>query len=288
LVETGFVLWLFGVSLGASALGGMLGMASGIFIVPVLVLFGGLEMHTAVGASIVSVIACSCGSAASFLEGGLTNVRLAVTLETATTLGAVTGVLLTGVVPASALYLLFAAVLIVSAWQMLGRRREPLDVTITDPPTSQSDRGRLHASYHDLDLGRRVTYLVQGLPLGLSLMYGAGVISALLGIGSGVLKIPAMDTALRLPIKVSSATSNFMIGVTASASAGAYFVRGDIAPGIAGPVALGSVVGSIVGARILMRASNDRLRMLFVAVLVILAVQMLLTGLGMNVFGGAE
>ena len=287
-METGFLLWLFGVSLGASALGGMLGMASGIFIVPVLVLFGGLDMHTAVGASIVSVIACSCGSAASFLEGGLTNVRLAVTLETATTLGALTGVLLAGVVPAPALYLLFAAVLIVSAWQMLGRRRDALDAAVSDPPPSQSDGLRLHASYHDPDLGRQVTYLVQGLPMGLSLMYGAGVISALLGIGSGVLKIPAMDTALRLPIKVSSATSNFMIGVTASASAGAYFVRGDIAPGIAGPVALGSVVGSIVGARILMRASNDRLRMLFVAVLIILAAQMLLTGLGMNVFGGGE
>ena len=121
---------------------------------------------------------------------------------------------------------------------------------------------------------------MQRLPLGMLLMYGAGLISALLGIGSGVLKIPAMDTALRLPIKVSSATSNFMIGVTAAASAGAYFMRGDIVPAIAGPVALGSVVGSLIGARILMAVSNERIRLLFVVVLVVLALQMALSGFG--------
>jgi uncharacterized protein len=117
-------------------------------------------------------------------------------------------------------------------------------------------------------------------------MYGAGLISALLGIGSGVLKIPAMDTALRLPIKVSSATSNFMIGVTAAASAGAYFMRGDIVPSIAGPVALGSVVGSILGARALMAVSGDKLRLLFVTVLLLLAVLMFLSACGVNLFGG--
>ena len=121
--------------------------------------------------------------------------------------------------------------------------------------------------------------------MGMMLMYGAGLISALLGIGSGVLKIPAMDTALRLPIKVSSATSNFMIGVTATASAGAYFVHGDIIPGIAGPVALGSVVGSILGARILLAVSKDKIRLLFVAVLLVLAVQMLLSAFKIKVFG---
>jgi uncharacterized protein len=119
------------------------------------------------------------------------------------------------------------------------------------------------------------------------LMYGAGMISALLGIGSGVLKIPAMDTALRLPIKVSSATSNFMIGVTAAASAGAYFIRGSIVPSIAGPVALGSVLGSVVGARILMRVSNEKVRVLFVVVLVALATQMLLSAFHLVLFGKA-
>ena len=131
-------------------------------------------------------------------------------------------------------------------------------------------------------------YRVQRLPLGMLLMYGAGLISALLGIGSGVLKIPAMDTALRLPIKVSSATSNFMIGVTASASAGAYFLRGDIVPAVAGPVALGSVVGSLIGARILMAVSNERIRLLFVVVLVLLALQMALSGFGVQLGSPSE
>lgn len=285
MIETGSGLWLFSVSVGASALGGMLGMASGIFIVPVLVLFGSIDMHTAVAASLVSVIACSCGSAAAYLEEGLTNIRLAVVLEVATTLGALTGVFLIGVVPVSVLYLLFSAVLIISAQQMLARRA-PTSQELVEMGGRWASTLRLHASYPDPVLGRDVSYHVQRLPMGLSLMYGAGVISALLGIGSGVLKIPAMDTALRLPLKVSSATSNFMIGVTAAASAGAYYLRGDIVPGIAGPVALGSVAGSILGARILIRASSDRLRVLFVAVLIVLATQMLLLAMGVNPLGG--
>jgi uncharacterized membrane protein YfcA len=277
-------LWLFGLSVGASALGGMLGMASGIFIVPLLVLIG-VDVHVAIGASIVSVIACSCASASTFLKGNLTNVRLAVVLETATTLGALTGVLLMGIVPVQVLYALFAIVLVVSAQQMLARRRDPLDGDAAAQACRWSDALHLHASYPDRAMGRDLAYQVQRLPMGMSLMYGAGVISALLGIGSGVLKIPAMDTALRLPIKVSSATSNFMIGVTAAASAGAYFVRGDILPVVAGPVVLGSVVGSILGARILIRVSNERLRLLFVVVLLVLAAQLLLMALGVNLFG---
>ncbi len=284
-MDAGFALWLLGMSLGASALGGMLGMASGIFIVPILALFGGVALHTAIGASIVSVIACSCGSAASFLEGGLTNVRLAIVLETATTLGALTGVFSVGLVPVSFLYGLFAATLLVSAQQMLARRSDPVGTRIADDAASCADQLGLHASYPDHMLGRNVAYQVRRLPWGMSLMYGAGLISALLGIGSGVLKIPAMDTALRLPIKVSSATSNFMIGVTAAASAGAYFIQGSIVPAIAGPVALGSVVGSILGARILMRVSNEKLRSLFVVVLIILAAQMLLAAFHIELFG---
>jgi uncharacterized membrane protein YfcA len=286
-MDPGFGLWLFGMSFGASALGGMLGMASGIFLVPILALFSGIDIHTAIGASIVSVIACSCGSAAPFLEGNLTNVRLAAVLETATTLGALTGVFLVGIIPVSYLYFLFAVVLVISAQQMLARRRESVHMDIVESRADWADALRLHSSYSDHALKRDVAYRVQRLPMGMSLMYGAGLISALLGIGSGVLKIPAMDTALRLPIKVSSATSNFMIGVTAAASAGAYFVRGDIDPTVAGPVALGSVVGSVLGARILMQVSNDKLRVLFVVVLIALAVQMLFTAFGINVFGNS-
>jgi uncharacterized membrane protein YfcA len=284
-IET--VMWLFAVSMGSSALGGMLGMAGGIFIVPVLTMFGHVEIHAAIGASIVSVIACSCGSAAPFLKARLTNIRLAALLEVATTAGALTGVLLAGMIPVSYLYFLFAAVLIVSAKQMMARRGEPVP-TATGAADSSGAKLGLNATYPDRALGREVAYEVERVPMGLSLMYGAGLISALLGIGSGVLKIPAMDTALRLPIKVSSATSNFMIGVTAAASAGAYFMRGDIHSVIAGPVALGSVAGSLVGARILMVVSNDKIRLLFVIVLLALATQMVLSGFGIHWIGASE
>ncbi|HDF7255827.1 TPA: sulfite exporter TauE/SafE family protein [Enterobacter hormaechei] len=278
-------LWLFVAAFGASALGGVLGMASGIFIVPILTLLFGIDIHVAIGASIVSVIACSCGSAAPFLKGRLTNIRLAIVLETATTFGALTGVFLIGIVSTSVLYGLFAAILAVSAKQMLARRREVTDVSAPNLK-SWASLLRLHSSFPDHASGQEVPYQVGRVPLGLALMYGAGVISALLGIGSGVLKIPAMDTALRLPIKVSSATSNFMIGVTAAASAGAYFVRGDIDIGIAGPIALGSVVGALVGARLLMGLPADKVRVFFVIVLALLAVQMLLSALGVQLLGG--
>ncbi len=285
-MAVGTILWLVGVSAGASALGGMLGMASGIFIVPILTMFAGIDIHAAIGASIVSVIACSCGGAAPFLRGGFTNIRLAIVLETATTFGALTGVLLSGIVPVPVLYGIFAAVLLLSARQMLGRRRDPAVV-----PRATGEGGwrrQLDSSYPDHARGRDIAYRVERLPLGLGLMYGAGLISALLGIGSGVLKIPAMDTALRLPIKVSSATSNFMIGVTAAASAGAYFTRGDISPAIAGPVALGSVVGAILGARVLMAISGEAIRLLFVVVLVALAGQMLLSAFGVHLAMGTS
>jgi len=286
-MDIGFTIWLFAISIGASALGGMLGMASGIFIVPILTMFGHLNIHVAIGASIVSVIACSCGGAAPFLRARLTNIRLAVVLEVATTLGALCGVLLAGIIPVSALFLLFAAILLLSARQMLARRGDPFDTSAPVRSGSWAAKLRLDSSYPDRALGRDVAYRVQRVPMGMALMYGAGLVSALLGIGSGVLKIPAMDTALRLPIKVSSATSNFMIGVTAAASAGAYFVHGDIVSAIAGPVALGSVVGAVLGARILMRVSNEKLRRLFVAILVLLAVQMLLQAFGINPFGAS-
>jgi len=283
-MDTSFALWLFVAAFAASALGGLLGMASGIFIVPILTMLAGVDIHVAIAASIVSVIACSCASAAPFLESGLTNIRLALVLELATTLGALSGVLLTGVIPTSYLYLLFTAVLLLSAQQMLTRRVDANGLMAAGEG-SLATRLRLHSSYPDRTLGRDVAYQVLRVPLGMALMYGAGLISALLGIGSGVLKIPAMDTALRLPIKVSSATSNFMIGVTAAAGACAYFARGDINAAIAGPVALGSVVGSLLGARLLLGLPNEKLRLFFVIVLVALAVQMLLSAFGVHRIG---
>ena len=277
-------LWLFAMSVGTSAFGGMLGMASGIFIVPILTIFGHIDIRSAIGASIVSVIACSCSSAAPFLKARLTNVRLAIVLETATTAGALSGVLLAGAIPRSYLFLIFGVILLLSAHQMLAKRLDPVLASTSLRPAA--GMWRLDSSYPDCALGGGIAYRVERLPIGMLFMYFAGLISALLGIGSGVLKVPAMDTALRLPIKVSSATSNFMICVTAAASAGAYLVRGYIVAPIAGPVALGSVVGAILGARFLLSFSNDRIRLLFVAALGALAVQMFLAAFGAGLYRG--
>ncbi|CAB3752512.1 sulfite exporter TauE/SafE family protein [Paraburkholderia humisilvae] len=277
-----FTIWLFFAGLGSSALGGMLGMASGLFIVPMLVVLFHLDLHVAIGASIVSVIACSCGGAADFLRHGLTNARLALVLETGTTLGALTGVLVAGLIPVAALDFLFAAVLLISAWQMYLRRVDPVSSAAPATRGGLATALDLHSSYRDPRLSRDVAYEVRRVPAGLSLMYVAGLVSALLGIGSGILKIPAMDHALRLPIKVSTATSNFMIGVTAAASAGAYFLRGEIVSAVAAPVALGSVIGAVVGARVLMKVSNESLRLLFLSALVLVACAMLLQGFGID------
>jgi uncharacterized membrane protein YfcA len=289
---------LFAYSLVASAIGGVLGMAGGILIVPILTACG-LDIRTAIGASIVSVIASSCASAPPFLRSRLTNMRLAIVLELATTLGALSGVLLSGRLPAALLYVLFAAILLLSAWQMLARRAELVHSELASPDGLGTRLG-LHSSYPDPVTGRETAYVIERLPpvtgretayvierlpAAMGLMYGAGLVSALLGIGSGVLKIPALDAALRLPLKVSSATSNFMIGVTAAASAGAYFARGDIVPAIAGPVALGSVLGAVLGARVLLVASTKHLRSMFVVLLLLLAGQMLLQAFGVQLFG---
>ena len=270
---------MFAVALGTSLLGGLLGMASGIFIVPILTIFGRIDLHTAIGASLISVIACSCAGAAPFLRDRLTNIRLAILLETATTFGALCGVFVAGLIPPKYLFVIFALILLLSAQQMAARRKEP--------PRAELPRAKLAGAILSGAWDRDLGYAVQRLPLGMALMYGAGLISALLGIGSGVLKIPAMDTALRLPIKVSSATSNFMIGVTAAASAGAYFARGEILAPVAAPIALGSVVGAVLGARILMKVPNDKLRLMFVCILVILSAQMMLAAFGINLIEAA-
>jgi uncharacterized protein len=188
------------------------------------------------------------------------------------------GVFVFGLVPTSGLYGLFAAILVLSAYQMLRPRRE-----LAEHDVSVRHRwAAFDGAYPDGPDGKRVPYRVERLPLGMGLMYGAGLVSALLGIGSGVLKIPAMDTALRLPIRVSTATSTFMIGVTGVASAGAYMARGLVAPSIAGPVVLGSVLGAALGAHVMLRLSSERLRIFFVVVLILLALEMLIKAFGVD------
>jgi uncharacterized membrane protein YfcA len=264
------------MSLVASGIGGMLGMASGIFLVPMLTILAHLPIRVAIGLSLISVICCSCASAPVYLEARLTNVRLALVLEVATTAGALAGVMCSGLLAPSMLYFLFAAVMAVSAWQMM----QPRAVEIRAQRQRMRFVQQLDGTYPDRQSGLNVSYEVSRLPLGMTMMFGAGILSALLGIGSGVLKIPAMDNALRLPIKVSSATSNFMIGVTASAGAIAYCVSGTIDLAQAAPICLGSVAGSLVGAQALKAIHPSRLRLFFVLILLALAIGMTLLAVG--------
>lgn len=271
-----FVIALFGISLGAGFLGSLIGLGGGIVIVPVLTLVYGIDIRYAIGASIVSVIATSSGAAAAYVRERLTNLRTAMFLELGTTTGAITGAFLAGVLGGRWLFVIFGLVLACSAVAMLRRVQQP-DVPV--PADRWADRLRLHGSYFDEWRGVEVAYRVTRTWLGLVLMYLAGMISGLLGIGSGALKVPAMDLAMRIPIKVSTATSNFMIGVTAAASAGVYFVRGDIDPFIAAAVAVGVTLGATVGSWVLNRAQGRVIRVVFVIVLLIVSGQMVWKGL---------
>lgn len=268
---------LFGVSVVAGALGAMLGLGGGLIIVPVLTLGLGVDIRYAIGASIVSVIATSSGAAAAYVRERMTNLRVAMFLELGTTAGALTGATLAGLIKVRWLYLLFGLILGYSALAMLRRKEDRSGQPV--PPDTLSDKLELHGSYRDEAEGREVPYRVTGAATGLGLMYCAGTVSGLLGIGSGALKVPAMDLAMRLPLKVSSATSNFMIGVTAAASAGVYFARGDIDPFIAGPVAAGVMLGAFSGTRLMGKMRAAFLRPLFVVVLVTVAAQMILEAL---------
>lgn len=238
-----------------------------------------VDIRYAVGASIVSVIATSSGAAAAYVRDGLANMRVAMFLELATVAGAVTGAMLAGVVGGRALYFLFGAVMAYSALAMLRKLREDGGPREEPPPNALADRLALHGSYYDASTDREVSYRVHRPLTGLGLMYLAGTVSGLLGIGSGALKVPAMDLAMGLPIKVSTATSNFMIGVTAAASAGIYFARGDIDPFIAGPVCVGVTLGAFAGSRYLAKLKSGSLRMLFVAVLLWVSYEMLSKGI---------
>lgn len=272
-----FVLVMFAISVGAGVLGSLLGLGGGIIVIPALTLLLKIDIRYAVGASIVSVIATSSGAAAAYVREHLTNLRVAMFLELATTSGALTGAYLAGVIGGRTLYVTFGIVLGYSALAMFRKRHQMLAQEV--PPDRWADKLRLHTAFYDKASRREVVYRVTGTQAGLVLMYVAGVVSGLLGIGSGALKVPAMDLAMRLPIKVSSATSNFMIGVTAAASAGVYFMRGDIDPFVAAPVAAGVLLGATAGSRLLGRLQSDTVRGIFVVVLLWISAQMLYKGL---------
>lgn len=272
-----FTVIVFLVAVAAGLLGSLLGLGGGIVVVPVLTLLLKVDIRYAIGASIVSVIATSSGAAAAYVRERMTNLRVAMWLEIGTTSGAITGAYLAHKLEEKWLFTIFGIIMAYSAVAMFRKRHEPAGQNV--PADPWADRLNLHGSYFDQSVGHEVRYRVARSRLSLGLMYVAGIVSALLGIGSGVLKVPAMDLAMRLPIKVSTATSNFMIGVTAAASAGFYFASGDINPFIAAPVAAGVLVGALAGSLLLGRLHNRLIRTVFVAVLLYVSIEMLRKGL---------
>jgi uncharacterized protein len=271
-----FIGVVFTVSVAAGLLGSLLGLGGGIIVIPALTLLLHVDIRYAIGASIVSVIATSSGAAAAYVRERMTNLRVAMFLEIATTTGALTGAYVAGLISTRWLYLIFGVLMGYSALAMFRKRHDVIGAVPTD---GLADSLRLHGDYVDQATGEHVFYRVTHTRIGFALMYIAGLVSGLLGIGSGALKVPAMDLAMRLPIKVSTATSNFMIGVTAAASAGVYFARGDINPFIAAPVATGVLGGATLGSKLLGRIASNSIRLVFVAVLIIVSLEMFLKGL---------
>jgi uncharacterized membrane protein YfcA len=268
-----FTLLIALASFAAGLLGALTGLGGGVVIVPLLTLGFHVDIRYAAGASLISVIATSSGAAAAYVKEGYSNIRIGMFLEVATTFGALGGAWLAAKVSTGAIAVVFGLVLLYSAYLSSKPREEhPAEETADALAT----RLRMDGDYPTPEGPR--SYHVRNIPGGFSLMFVAGVLSGLLGIGSGAVKVLAMDQVMRIPFKVSTTTSNFMIGVTAAASAGIYLSRGYIDPGLAMPVMLGVLLGSLVGARILARAQVRPLRLIFAAVILALAAEMLFNG----------
>jgi uncharacterized membrane protein YfcA len=261
-------------SLAAGFLGALTGLGGGVVLVPLLTIFFHVDLRYAIGASLVSVIATSSGSAAAYVREGFSNIRIGMFLEIATTLGALLGAYLTAKVPANAIAIIFGVVLTYSAY--VSRRLRPR-TAVEQPPDPLATKLKMNGTFPDTS-GLR-SYNVYHVPTGFGVMFGAGALSGLLGIGSGALKVVAMDQAMKIPFKVSTTTSNFMIGVTAAASAGVYLSRGYIDPSLAMPVMLGVLIGSLLGTRVLVKTQTKSLRLVFSIVIVLLGVEMLFKGL---------
>ena len=264
---------VLGISIAAGYLGALTGLGGGVIVTPALTLLLGVDIRYAIGASLVSVIATSSGAAAAYVREGFSNIRIGMFLEIATTIGALAGAFLSARTPTSVLSIIFGLVLLHSAWQSSRAHSESLANTRPDPLATHL---KLNGSY-PCDEGL-CQYNVRNVKAGFGLMFGAGAISGLLGIGSGALKVIAMDQVMRIPFKVSTTTSNFMIGVTAAASAGIYLSRGYVEPGIAMPVMLGVLAGSMLGARQLIGARVRVLRWTFAIVVAVMAIEMIISG----------
>ncbi len=256
-------------SVAAGMLGSLTGLGGGVVIVPLLTLGLGVDIHYAIGASLVSVIATSSGAAAAYVKEGYSNIRIGMFLEMATTMGALFGALVAAVVPAAAVAVVFGLVLMHSAYLSTRPHRDESSVE----PDALATRLKMDSTYPGTN--GPIPYHVNAVPTGFSLMFVAGTLSGLLGIGSGAVKVLAMDRAMHIPFKVSTTTSNFMIGVTAAASAGVYLNRGFIDPVVSMPVMLGVLLGSMVGARILVAVKTRLLRLIFSLVILVLGIEMI-------------
>jgi uncharacterized membrane protein YfcA len=263
---------VFAISALAGLLGALTGLGGGVVVTPALTLLLGVDIRYAIGASLVSVIATSSGAAAAYVREGYSNIRIGMFLEIATTIGAVVGAYLATRTPTGILGMIFGLVLLHSAW--MSTRGRPRDLKGTQDPLAQ--RFKLNGSYPSGQ--EKKSYQVTHVKAGFALMFGAGTVSGLLGIGSGALKVIAMDQIMRIPFKVSTTTSNFMIGVTAAASAGIYLSRGYIEPALAMPVMLGVLAGSLIGARQLVGARVRVLRWIFALAVGAMAIEMIVTG----------
>jgi uncharacterized membrane protein YfcA len=270
-----FTAVIWSLSALAGFLGALTGLGGGVIVVPALTLLLGVNIKYAIGASLVSVIATSSGAAAAYVREGFSNIRIGMFFEVATTVGAIVGAMLAGCVGTHALAIVFGLVLVQSAYQIMFKAAPESAAPVA--PDALASRLRLNGSYPVG--GESKSYGVCNVPAGFGMMFGAGALSGLLGIGSGAVKVIAMDRAMRIPFKVSTTTSNFMIGVTAAASAGVYLHRGYIDPRVAMPVMLGVLAGALLGAKVLVRARVRTLRIVFGVVIFALAAEMIVNGL---------
>ena len=267
----------------AGFLGSLVGLGGGIIITPALTILFGFDIKYAIGASIVAVIATSSGSAIAFVKDHVSNMRVGMLLEVFTTAGGVVGALMAGVFSSKLLYIFFSLILLNSFYGMLKKtglitklKKEEENVE----NDKYADKYKLNSTYYDKATGKTVKYNVTNVPQGSLVMFGAGFASGLLGIGSGAFKVVALDTYMKLPIKVSTATSNFMMGVTATASALIYFFNGTINPVVAAPIAIGTLIGSRTGAKVMQRLDAKYIRYIFLPILLFTIINMLLKGLG--------
>ncbi|SIQ62292.1 hypothetical protein SAMN05880574_11858 [Chryseobacterium sp. RU37D] len=268
------IIILFLGAISAGLLGSLTGLGGGVIIIPLLTLGFGVPMHYAIGASLISVIGTSSGAAVAFVKEGFTNMRVGMFLEIATTSGAIIGALVSGMLNPNTIGIIFASILLLTVILNLKGKPDHQEPIIQG---SLEEKLKLYGTFPDKGVIK--TYSARNTIPGFLMMMFAGAMSGLLGIGSGALKVLAMDNMMKLPFKVSTTTSNFMIGVTAVASALIYFQRGEIIPVIAAPVLIGVVVGSFIGSKTLMVSKTKKLKTFFAIVITILSVYMMYNGI---------